>query len=137
MFIFFNLKTQGKHREFHFNLSVATLNESIQSCFVRCVSLSSSSMSMSSVHSCPSDSFDHRNFIFYKYMHIIGTHIHRLGTHKYMHIQTHTCPDIHRLQYRYQFYILHFLAHLAYMPKIQISYLAHYRYTQIQIHVHT
>ena len=43
---------------------------------------------------------------------------------------TDTC--IHR--YRYNFYILHYLDHLANMPKILISHLAHH--THIQIHRH-
>ena len=33
---------------------------------------------------------------------------------------------------RYHFYILHFLAHLAYIPKIQILYLAYHRLTHAQ-----
>ena len=52
-------------------------NKPMQSCFVWHVLLSlalsvSASMSMSaqSVYSCPSNSFDHRDFISYKYMHI-------------------------------------------------------------------
>ena len=54
------------------------------------------------------------------------THIH---THtyieKYRCIQTHA----HTERYKYSFYILHFLAHLAYMPRILILYLAHHRLT--------
>ena len=46
-------------------------NELMESCSVWCVSLASSA-SMSSVYSCPSQSFDHRDFIFYKYMHIFS-----------------------------------------------------------------
>ena len=50
-------------------------NEPMQSCFVPRVSLSlappvSASASASSVYSCYWDSFDHRNFIPYKYMQI-------------------------------------------------------------------
>ena len=45
-------------------------NEPMQSCFVWRVVLSlASSVSASSVYSCPSDSFDHRNFISCQYMH--------------------------------------------------------------------
>ena len=54
-------------------------------------------------------------------------------THRHMHTETHTD------RYRYHFYILHFLAHLAYMPKIQILYLAYHRLTHAQTlrHAHT
>ena len=46
-------------------------NEHMQSCSVRCVVLLvSSSALVSSVYSPPSDSFDHRNFISYKYMYL-------------------------------------------------------------------
>ena len=44
-------------------------------------------------------------------------------SHTHMHTETHTD------RYRYHFYILHFLAHLACMPKIQILYLAYHRLT--------
>ena len=56
-----------------------------------------------------------------------------IDTHRHMHIQTQTD------RYRYHFYILHFLAHLAYMPKIQILYLAYHRLTHAQTlkHGHT
>ena len=54
-----------------------------------------------------------------------------IGTHKYMHIQTHTDSDADTIS--------HFalLAQLAYMPKIQILYLAHHRHTQTQLHTDT
>ena len=42
----------------------------MQSCSVRRVSLSSASSSSASVYRCPSDSFDYRNFISCRYMHI-------------------------------------------------------------------
>ena len=44
-------------------------NKPMQSCSVRCVSLLSSSvLASASVYSPPSDRFDHRSFISYKYM---------------------------------------------------------------------
>ena len=54
-----------------------------------------------------------------------------IGTHKYMHIQTHTDSDADTIS--------HFalLAQLAYMPKIQILYLAHHRHTQTVTHRYT
>ena len=50
-------------------------------------------------------------------------------THRHMHTQTH----------RYLFYILHLLTHLAYMPGIEILYLAYHRLTHAQTlrHAHT
>ena len=53
----------------HFAFFGSFGNEPMQSCSVCRVSLSSSSVSASvSVYSPPSDSFDHRSFISYKYM---------------------------------------------------------------------
>ena len=54
-----------------------------------------------------------------------------IGTHKYMQIQTHTDSDADAIS--------HFalLAQLAYMPKIQLLYLAHHRHTQTQLHTDT
>ena len=51
-----------------------------------------------------------------------------IGTHEYMHIQTHRDLDADSIS--------HFalLAQLAYMPKIQILYLAHHIHTQTQLH---
>ena len=43
-------------------------NEPMQSCSVRCVSLSLLALALASVYSPPSDRFDHRSFISYKYM---------------------------------------------------------------------
>ena len=50
-----------------------------------------------------------------------------IDTHRHIHTQTHAD------RYIYHFYILHFLAHLTYMPKIQNLYLAYHRLT----HAHT
>ena len=50
----------------------------------------------------------------------------------YRHMHTETDTD----RYRYSLYILHFLAHLAYMPKIQILYLAYHRLTHAQTFRH-
>ena len=51
----------------------------------------------------------------------------------------HTHTETHTDRYRYHFYILHFLPHLAYMPKIQILYLAYHRLPHAQTlrHAHT
>ena len=49
-----------------------------------------------------------------------------------MQIHTDTCTQ----RYRYHICILHFLAHLAYMPKILILYLAHYTHMEIDTHRH-
>ena len=49
-------------------------------------------------------------------------------TQAHAHAQMHTDTDT--------FYILHFLAHQAYMLKILILYLAHHRHTYAQIHRH-
>ena len=57
------------------------------------------------------------------------THTH---THTQKYIHTNTCT--HTDRYRYHVYILHFLAHLEYMPKTLIFYLAHHRNTHAQIH---
>ena len=56
-----------------------------------------------------------------------------IDTHRHMHTHTHTD------RYIYHFYILHILPHLAYMPKIQILYLAYHRLTHGQTlrHAHT
>ena len=50
-----------------------------------------------------------------------------IGTHKYMHIQTHTDSDADTIS--------HFalLSQSAHMPKIQILYLAHHRHTQTAV----
>ena len=68
---------------------------------------------------------------------ILGTthiHTHRAtDTHKQMDVYRHTWTQI-----QIPFHILYFLAHWAYMPKIQILCLAHHRHTpaHAQIHVH-
>ena len=54
-----------------------------------------------------------------------------IGTHKYMHIQTHTDSDADTIS------PFALLAQLAYMPKIQILYLTHHRHTQTQLHTDT
>ena len=45
--------------------------------------------------------------------------------------------DTYTHRYRYHFYILHFLDHLAYMPKILISHLAHHTHTDTHRLMHT
>ena len=60
---------------------------------------------------------------------------HTPSTQRNIDTQTHAHTD----KYRYHFYILQYLAHLAYMPKIQILYLTYHRLTHAQTlrHLHT
>ena len=59
-------------------------------------------------------------------------HIYKdIGTHKYMHIQTHRDSGADIIS------LFAHLAQLAYMPKIQILYLVYHRHTQTQLHTDT
>ena len=70
-----------------------------------------------------------------------------IDTHKYMHIQTHTYPDTHRLRYRYHFLILYFFCSFGKdtnfifgTPQAQthiITYAHIDTHTQIHTHMHT
>ena len=60
----------------------------------------------------------------FKSFHKWYTHTH-IGTHKYMHMQTHTDSDANTIS------PFALLAQLVYMPKIQILYLAHHRQKQL------